>query len=157
MDRVTIIDASLMINGSGKTVWEVLSDLALVERYDPTVQSAKVVSPESEGVGATREVVFANGDRLRESVTRFEPRRHLDFQSYATSMAVKSMTRSYSMDDEGKRTRVTVEFEYQMKYGLVGKALEQIWFRKRLGTIVHAGLYSIKRYVEVGSQNPKRT
>jgi ribosome-associated toxin RatA of RatAB toxin-antitoxin module len=149
---VTIIDASIMINSSGKTVWEVLSDLALIARYDPTVQTSEVVSPEAAGIGATRDILLANGDRLRESVTIFDPRKRIELEMYTTSMALKSLHRSYSMDDEGKRTRVTLEVEYEMKYGMVGSLLERFWFRKRLGDVVHAGLYSIKRYVEVGKR-----
>ncbi len=141
-----------MINGSAKTVWEVLSDLTLLATYDPTVQSATVLSPESKGVGAIRDLVLANGDHVVESVTTFEPRKRLELRAEALPMTVRTLERSYAMDDEGSRTRVTVVVEYEPKFGPLGLLLEKLWLRQRWMDVTHAGLYALKRYVEVAKR-----
>jgi len=120
------------ISAERDKVWGILTNLDLLEKYDPTVKKSVVISPQKTGIDAKRKVHMADGKNwFEERVTEFDPGKALTFELTACSFPVEKLKHSYSFEQVGNQTKVKQVMNYTVKFGLFGKLLDAVMIRKQ--------------------------
>ena len=143
------IHNEIIINASVDKIWAMLTDLELLEKYDPTVKKSTLVSAEKTGPGAKRKVLMLDGKNwFVEKVTAFKANEVLTYQLTDCSFPIKGLKHSYSFEKVGNQTKVKQIMEYTVKFGLLGKLLDSLMIRKQSDQGIKKFFIGLKSYVE---------
>lgn len=139
----------ITVNASIERIWAMLTDLELLEKYDPTVKKSTIVSKEKTGVGAKRKVLMLDGKNwFDEKVTVFKPNEALTYQLTDCSFPIKGLKHSYTFEPSGHQTKVKQVMEYTVKFGLFGKLLDRLMIRKQSDAGIKKFFSGLKSYAE---------
>ena len=143
------IHNEITVNASIDKVWAMLTDLELLDKYDPTVKKSTLVSTEKTGIGAKRKVLMLDGKNwFDEKVTVFKTNEALTYQLTDCSFPIKGLQHSYSFEKIGNQTKVKQVMQYTVKFGLFGKLLNAIMIRKQSDTGIKKFFAGLKSYAE---------
>ncbi|MEK6782406.1 MAG: SRPBCC family protein [Bacteroidota bacterium] len=143
------IHNEITVNASIDKVWAMLTDLELLDQYDPTVKKSTLVSTEKTGIGAKRKVHMLDGKNwFDERVTVFKANEALTYQLTDCSFPIKGLQHSYSFEKVGSQTKVKQVMEYTVKFGLLGKLLDAMMIRKQSDTGIKKFFAGLKSYAE---------
>ena len=143
------IHNEIMVSVNNDKVWNLLTDLELLDKYDPTVKKSTLLSIEKTGIGAKRKVLMLDGKNwFDEKVTVFKPAEALTYQLTECSFPIKGLTHSYSFEKVGNQTKVKQVMEYTVKFGLLGKLLDAMMIRKHSDKGIKNFLAGLKSYAE---------
>ena len=143
------IHNEININASIEKVWAMLTDLELLEQYDPTVKKSTLVSAEKTGLGAKRKVLMLDGKNwFDEKVTAYKTNEELTYQLTDCSFPIKGLKHSYSFEKVGNQTKVKQVMEYTVKFGLLGKLLDVLMIRKQSDSGIKKFFSGLKSYAE---------
>jgi ribosome-associated toxin RatA of RatAB toxin-antitoxin module len=96
------IHNEIIVNASLDKVWGILTDLELLDKYDPTVRKSTLVSAEKRGIGAKRKVDMLDGKNwFEEKVSVFKPNKSLTYELTACSFPIHQLKHSYSFEKLG--------------------------------------------------------
>src|ERR1044071_1298213 len=125
------IHNEIVINAPIEKIWGVLTNLELLEKYDPTVRKSRLTSAQATNVGAARRVEMQDGKNwFEEKLTVFEPERSLAFELTECSFPVHKLKHTYSFEHLDGKVKVRQLMEYQPKFGLLGKMMDALVGRK---------------------------
>jgi ribosome-associated toxin RatA of RatAB toxin-antitoxin module len=143
------IHNEIIVNASIDKVWNMLTDLELLDKYDPTVKKSTLVSTDKTGIGAKRKVLMLDGKNwFDEKVTVFKPNEAITYQLTDCSFPIKGLQHSYSFEKIGNQTKVKQVMEYTVKFGLLGKLLDAIMIRKQSDSGIKKFFAGLKSYAE---------
>jgi len=144
----TIIN-EITVNAPIEKIWSILTDLELLDQYDPTVKKSTLVSNEKTGLGAKRKVNMVDGKNwFDEKITVFEINKALTYQLTDCSFPIKGLKHSYTFEKVGNQTKVQQIMEYTVKYGLLGKFLDGLMIRKQSDAGIKKFFVGLKQYSE---------
>jgi uncharacterized protein YndB with AHSA1/START domain len=130
-------------------IWEALSNIEELEKYDPTVKKSTAVSSIRSGAGAVRKVNMKDGKNwFEEKCTLSKPGEALIYELTACSFPIHGLKHSYRFEQNGNGVKVKQVMEYQVKFGLLGKFLDVIMIRKQTDSGVKKFFSGLKSYVE---------
>ena len=139
----------IIVNASIDKVWNLLTDLEILDQYDPTVKKSTLISTEKTGIGAKRKVHMLDGKNwFDEKVTVFEPNQALTYQLTECSFQIKGLKHSYSFEKIGTQTKVKQVMDYTVKFGLFGKLLDRLMIRKQSDSGIKKFFTGLKSYSE---------
>jgi ribosome-associated toxin RatA of RatAB toxin-antitoxin module len=139
----------IIIDAPVDRIWKVMTDLELLEKYDPTVKKSTIISPDKIGIGAKRKVDMADGKNwFEEKITIFQPNEALTYQLTDCSFPIQGLRHSYSFEKIGSQTKVKQVMEYTVKFGLLGKLMDSIMIRKQSDTGIKKFFSGLKSFVE---------
>ena len=102
---MTTIHNEITVNAGVDKVWNILTDLELLDKYDPTVKKSTLVSAEKTGIGAKRKVLMLDGKNwFDEKISVFEPNEALTYQLTECTFPIKGLQHSYSFEKIGNQT-----------------------------------------------------
>ena len=128
---MTTLTNTITIDAPADRVWAILTNLAELEKYDPTVATSTITSTQSTGSGAERRVTMKDGKHwFSERITTFEPASALTFELTSCNFPIKNLSHSYSLAEDTERTTVTQVMVYTARFGVVGKLLDAIAIRR---------------------------
>ncbi|MGH2574921.1 MAG: SRPBCC family protein [Ignavibacteria bacterium] len=143
------IKNEIIINAPIEKIWEALTNLELLDKYDPTVKKSTLVSAEKTGIGAGRKVLMLDGKNwFDEKVTVFKPNEALTYQLTDCSFPIKGLKHSYSFEKVGNQTKVKQVMEYTVKFGLFGKLLDTLMIRKQSDIGIKKFFGGLKSFTE---------
>ena len=143
------IHNEITVNASVEKVWSILTDLELLEKYDPTVKKSTLISTEKTGIGAKRKVDMLDGKNwFDEKITVFNPNEALTYQLTECSFPIKELRHSYNFERIGTQTKVKQVMEYTVKFGLLGKLLDSMMIRKQSDGGIKKFFTGLKTYAE---------
>lgn len=143
------IHNEILVNASIDKVWSMLTDLELLDKYDPTVKKSTLVSTERTGIGAKRKVNMLDGKNwFDEEITVFKPNEVLTYQLTDCSFPIKGLKHSYTFENLGNQTKVKQVMEYTVKFGLFGKLLDKMMIRKQSDTGIKKFFVGLKAFAE---------
>src|SRR5712672_435629 len=100
------IHNEITVNASIEKVWAMLTDLELLDQFDPTVNKSILVSKEKTGIGAKRKVSMLDGKNwFDEKITVFKTNEALTYQLTDCSFPIKELKHSYSFEKIGNQTK----------------------------------------------------
>ena len=116
----------ITINSPLAKIWSVLTDLELLNKTDPTVKKATVISENKTGLNAKRKVLMQDGKNwFDEKITVFKPNEELVYQLTDCSFPIKGLKHTYSFQKIGNQTKVQQEMEYTVKFGILGILMDK--------------------------------
>lgn len=146
---MTTIHNEITVNAGVDKVWNILTDLELLDKYDPTVKKSTLVSAEKTGIGAKRKVLMLDGKNwFDEKISVFEPNEALTYQLTECTFPIKGLQHSYSFEKIGNQTKVKQVMEYTVKFGMLGKLLDALMIRKQSDKGIKKFFAGLKSYIE---------
>lgn len=139
----------ITVNASIEKVWEALSNIELLDKYDPTVKQATALSEKKYGLNAKRRVLMLDGKNwFEEKVTEFKPNEALTYQLTNCSFPISGLKHSYSFEKINGQIKVKQVMEYTVKFGLLGKLLDSMMIRKQTEAGIKKFFAGLKSYTE---------
>ena len=143
------IHNEITVNASIDKVWTMLTEVELLDQFDPTVKKSTALTQEKSGLGAKRKVHMLDGKNwFEEKVTVFKPNEALTYQLTDCSFPIKGLKHSYSFEEIGNQTKVKQVMEYTVKFGLLGKLLDVMMIRKQSDSGIKKFFTGLKSYTE---------
>ena len=143
------IHNEITVNASLDKVWMLLTNLELLDRYDPTVKKSTLISTEKTVLGAKRKVYMLDGKNwFDERVTEFKTNEALTYQLTECSFPIERLKHSYTFEKMGNQTKVRQVMEYTVKFGMLGKLLDTLMIRKQSDTGIKKFFAGFKSYAE---------
>lgn len=146
---MAIIKNEITINAPVEKIWDILTNLEELEKYDPTVKKATLLAGPKTGMNAKRKVLMQDGKNwFEEKVTEFNPNTALMYELTACSFPVHSLNHSYTFETMGKQTRVKQIMTYTVKFGLLGKVLDALMIKKQSDKGIKLFFGGLKKHAE---------
>ena len=140
---------SITIDAPIDRIWSILTDLELLDKTDPTVKKANLISEIKTGLHAKRKVLMQDGKNwFDEMITVFNPNEKLVYQLTDCSFPIKGLKHTYSFEIIGNQTKVQQVMEYTVKFGLMGVLLDKIMIGKQFNSGINLFLSGLKTYAE---------
>ena len=139
----------ITINAPIDKIWSILTDLELLDKTDPTVKKATLISTNKTGLEAKRKVLMQDGKNwFDEKITVFKPNEELVYQLTDCSFPIKGLKHTYSFQKIGNQTKVQQEMEYTVKFGIIGILLDKMMIGKQFNSGINKFLNGLKTYAE---------
>ena len=152
---MAILRNEIVIKAPIEKIWQALSEIDRLDKYDPTVKKSTVLTGMKSGIGAKRRVDMGDGKNwFEEVVTSFKPHEALTFTLTACSFPVHRLTHTYSFDTIGAQIKVKQVMTYTVKFGWLGKLLDALMIRKQSDAGIKKFLAGLKGYTE-GKASPQ--
>ena len=146
---MTTLENEIIINASIEKIWEALSNIEELSKYDPTVKKSTAISQIKSGLGAKRKVLMQDGKNwFDEQCTIWNPNEALTYELTACSFSVHKLKHSYRFERIGKQIKVKQIMEYQIKFGFFGKILDIIMIKKQSDQGIKKFFAGLKSYME---------
>lgn len=140
---------SITIDAPIDRIWSILTDLELLDKTDPAVKKATLISEIKTGLHAKRKVLMQDGKNwFDEMITVFNPNEKLVYQLTDCSFPIKGLKHTYSFEIIGNQTKVQQVMEYTVKFGLIGVLLDKIMIGKQFNSGINLFLNGLKTYAE---------
>jgi len=155
---MTTLTNQITIAAPRGAVWQALTDLDLLDQYDPGVRSSQLVGEQASGLGAQRRCDLRPAGWFIERAAVWRPEEALAFELVTCSFPVSSLRHDYTLtqaaDHTGARTIVTQVMTYELKYGLAGKALDVAVMRRQWDRGIKGFLHGLQQHVQAQHAAP---
>jgi ribosome-associated toxin RatA of RatAB toxin-antitoxin module len=139
------------IDASPEQVWALVSDVRTVRAYNPAVASVDLLSEHPSGLGARRRCRFHDGTDVVEEVVVSEPRARIRLELSEFSLPMKRLEAELSqVPTADGRTELTFSIHYEMKLGLLGRALAALAVQGKLEKTTATMLAGIAHHLATG-------
>ena len=139
----------ITINAPIDKIWSILTDLELLDKTDPTVKKATLISENKAGLEAKRKVLMQDGKNwFDEKITVFKPNEELVYQLTDCSFPIKGLKHTYSFQKIGNQTKVQQVMEYTVKFGFIGVLMDKMMIGKQFNSGINKFLKGLKTYAE---------
>lgn len=151
---MTTLRHQIRIEAPVHAVWQAIAgDLTAVQLYNPMVSSARLLTKQREGVGATRRCELKPSGFVEERVWEWAPKRAIGLVVAASGWPIVYMKWKTELADVGTATVVTQEMSYKLKFGVLGALMDALVMRRKLDGGVHDVFSNLKRYAETNSSH----
>jgi ligand-binding SRPBCC domain-containing protein len=152
---MTVLENSIRIEAPPDRVWDVLASLDALDKYDPGVSKAEIISASTDGIGAARRCDLAPGGWFKERVASWVPHETLSFELFECSLPVRRLKHSYRLTPDGNATLVHQRMEYELKLGPIGLLMDVLMVRKKWDAGIKGFFAGLKRYIESGGSSER--
>ena len=143
--------AQIRINAPKEKVWEVLSDFGGIYRWNPGVRHSYSTSDSKNGTLATRRCELLKGDDyLDERILEWLDGERFKVEIYETNLPLHRNVVEFSIEAADGGTVVSVAPDYVLKYGLLGRLINQIVVRRKFKQGMEDLLTGLKYHIETG-------
>ena len=141
----------IRINATTEKVWEVLADFGGIYLWNPGMRHSYSTSDSSQGLLATRRCELLSGDDyLDERILEWRDGESFKVEISETNLPFHRSVVEFSIEADGSGTIVTVAPDYALKYGLLGRLLNQIVVRRKFRKGMEDLLAGLKYHIETG-------
>ena len=146
--------ANIKINAPKERVWEILSDLGSIYKWNPGVSHSYSTSEGGGGEGATRHCDIKSPLKgyLEERAFDWREGEGFKIDIYDTNFPLKRNVIQFSLHSEGGDTIVEVSPEYQLKFGVLGAVMDRLAFSRQFRQGIQGLLEGLKYHVETGEE-----
>jgi uncharacterized protein YndB with AHSA1/START domain len=140
------------IDASIEEVWRVLDDFSGVAKYNPNVETSRIVAGPESGNGATRECTFHDGGRIEEKIVDYKPRTSytVNFTDVGDFPLEKNVVKIGVESIDETRTVVTMTSNFTPKFGPVGWVMAKVMMKSKFRETFEEVLYGLDSYVTQG-------
>lgn len=143
---------SVRIEAPKERVWEVLSDLGSIYKWNPGITHSYTTSEAATGENAMRQCDLPGGGFLRERAFHWSEGEGFTIEIYETSLPMKESFVDFRATAEGEATVVKLKMDYKLKFGPVGALLDAVFVGRQARNGMAELLGGLKEYVETGKQ-----
>ncbi|MFB3091506.1 MAG: SRPBCC family protein [Gammaproteobacteria bacterium] len=138
----------IAIEASPEKVWVVLADIGNIYLWNPGIVHSEQTSSGTVGVGSCRRCVLGYKNYLDEEVVVFEPSRQMTIRITDTNLPFKTADIRFTLEPDGNKTIVKVSPKYRLKFGLLGRVLDDVMVRNQYRKGMRGLLRGLKDHVE---------
>lgn len=131
-----------------EALWRCLSDLELVQHYNPVVLKASLPGEARKGVGALRQCVLKPKGKVLERVTVWEEGRAVGLEVVESDWPVTEMNWVTRIEPKGDGAVLSQKLDYAMKFGLLGVLLDTLVMKRNVTKNVGEALAGLVRRAE---------
>ncbi len=143
------LNNEIQINAPIEKIWDALSNIDELDKYDPTVEKCTILSKSKNGVGAKRKVSMKDGKNwFDEKCTISIPNKTLAYELTACSFPVHRLNHIYSFENQWGKVKVKQVMNYTVKFGFFGKILDTLIIKRQSNKGIKLFLNGLKLYVE---------
>ncbi len=144
------ISTEIRIDAAPEKVWEVLADVGAVSAFSPNVETSHSTTPETGGIGAGRHCTFHGGGEVSEVVVDWIEGEKVGLEILGGFGPAGVVIGSFAIRPDGDGTIATIEINYEMKFGLLGKLMDVVMARRQFLKLGGQVLEGLKHHVETG-------
>jgi uncharacterized membrane protein len=141
---------NVTINAPADKVWNVLSDLGSIYKWNPGISHSHSTSDEPSGENATRQCDLPNGGFLRERAFNWRDGEGYTIDVYETTLPLKKNHVDFRLADHGDSTVVALMTDYELKYGPIGALMDVLFARRQVRKGMDDLLAGLKHHIETG-------
>lgn len=139
----------LEIDAPPEAVWEVLGDYPNVYRWAPIVKHSRQASENAQGPGAARACEVPGFGKVTETVERWSDGESFSFV-WEASGPVRGGRSTWALRRAGSGSKVTVDIEAEMRYGLLGELMGRTIIKPMMRRMISDALKGLDHYVRTG-------
>lgn len=142
---------------SPSEVFAALNDFAGIHRFHPLLESSPLVAGTPEtGPGSERVCKLYDGNTLHERIVDAEPDKSLTIEIVDTSMPMaKGGGRFDLAPTAGGGTELTMTMDFELKLGLLGKALDRLIVGRKFKGNLELLLAALAEHLDTGQDIPR--
>ncbi|NRB47108.1 MAG: SRPBCC family protein [Saprospiraceae bacterium] len=147
---ITTITAKAEINATPERVWETLRFPGEIARFHPLIKASRMTSATPAGLHAKRHCELLPMGEMEEVVTEWKEKEGFTMEVVGGKMLPPYllMIGRVSMKKREEKTEVSFQFSYQLKFGFVGRVLDQLLIRSQFKKAPPQYVLGLKAYVE---------
>ena len=146
---MTILHNEITINAPIEKIWEALSSIENLDKFDPAVKKSTAITQEKSGIGSKRKVdMLDDKNWFEEKITLFKINEAIVYQLTDCSFPINGLKHSYSFEKIGSQTKVKQVMEYTVKFGVLGKILDSLMIHKQTSSGITKFFNGLKEYTE---------
>lgn len=136
-------------------VWEVVSDVAHFAEVAPNLSRSEIVS--GTGLGMRRRCYDLLGRGWSETCVAWEDRRRYSFRVDTKDYPypLTHMQGTWEIEEQPQGTLLRMRFEYQLKYGLLGRWLDRILIRPAFHLVCRRIMNNWQAKIEARVRRPQ--
>lgn len=138
---------SIHIDASPEKVWKVLADFPNVYLWAPDIKHSQATNEKTCGLGAGRSCHIPGFGATDEKIIEWNEGQSMQYDVRASG-PVKIGRNRWSIRNDGSGSRVNVDFDGEMRFGMFGEFLGSIMVRPMMMRIMDRSLNGLKQYVE---------
>lgn len=147
----------ITINAPAPDVWDVLADFSAVDTWAPQVSRSYALGHRDRGLGAGRHCDIQGFGGIDETVTDWSEGRSLSYRVTPLGPLGISNSRWTVVDLGNARSKLIVEFSYDVRFGVLGRLMHVLLMRSKLERAFPQGPQALKTRVETGKPiRPRR-
>ena len=131
-------------------LWHCLSDLTLVQTYNPTISKAELPGERRTGVGTLRACQLKPKGKIMERVTVWEEGKAIGLEIVESDWPITSMSWVTRIEPEEGGSVLSQRLEYAMKFGPLGWLLNVLIMKRNVTKNVGTALAGLIRIAEQG-------
>lgn len=138
--------------------WEILSDFSNVHVIHPLVGSVIQKTPDKDrGVGAIRQCNLYDGNKAVEQITAWDEANHsYDIELIDGSLPMKKVTVTLKIEKVSEtKSKLIADMDLQAKYGILGKIMERLAIKPKLGGAIGNLFAGVESYDKTGIEIQK--
>ena len=150
---MTTFKKQITIDVPKQKVWEIISDLGSIYKFNPGVSKSYYTTDHTEGIGAARICELQPAGKILETVKNWKEGSGFLLQIDAIEKAppFKNFNGLFELNKLNNNcTQVSVTISYGMKLGAIGLLLNKLIIRSKMEEGIVVLLEGLKAYSETG-------
>lgn len=152
---MTTFKKQITINVPKQKVWEVVSDLGSIYKYNPGVSKSYYTTDKTEGIGAARICELQPSGKILETVKSWKEGNGflLQIDPIEKAPPIKNFTGLFELIElNTSSTQVSVAINYEMKLGTIGFLLNKLIMQSKMEDGIEGLLEGLKVHSETGAE-----
>lgn len=150
---MTTFKKQIMINAPKQKVWNIVSDLGSIYKFNPGVSKSYYATDQIEGIGAARICELQPAGKILETVKNWNEGSGflLQIEPIEKAPPVKDFSGLFELEGLNHHsTQISVTINYGMKLGVIGILLNKLIIQSKMEEGIEALLEGLKLHTEKG-------
>jgi ribosome-associated toxin RatA of RatAB toxin-antitoxin module len=132
-------------------VWEIISDFQRVDRFHPLVEKVDQIGTKENGLGAIRVCNLYDKSSIKEEITHWIDGKEFSVKLTEGDFPFKSANATLRVAPSGaKHCDVICVMEFDMKFGLLGKAMAAVMIKPMMTKVFGQVLKGLSDHASTG-------
>jgi ribosome-associated toxin RatA of RatAB toxin-antitoxin module len=148
---MTKFTKTIQVNSEKVKVWDILSNLGDVYKFNPNVSSSHYSTEKKEGIGAARVCELIPSGKILETVVYWEDGKgfSLDIEPIEKAPPIKDFKGHFQIESLGaNHTEVSATMDYKMKFGPLGYLMDLMMVKSKMEDNIDKLLNGLKAFAE---------
>lgn len=135
---------------ASSATWTAVTKMDAVADWHPNVARSVVLTPNSDGVGASRRVEFHTGTSVVETVLEQQEPQTVTMDLIGAPLLEKAVVTIRTEQQSAEETEVTFSVDYDVKYGPIGWLMGALMLKSAFRKVFGLSLGGLAHHLETG-------
>ena len=139
------------MNNNVETIWKVLDDYGAVYKFNPSVETSRILGEKKTGLEARRVCNFYDGSSLKETIIEYVPNQGYTFELSDFALPLKSATSHFQLEPLSEnKSLLSVTLEFEPKFGPIGWLMAKLLMQPALTKALNGLTKGLDDYMTSG-------